>query len=378
MSESKTTRRRAIAGGLAVAAAATARPSGADEHVAASYEFRAYEVGDQQGIESLRLAQRSAAAPVGDEVLIRPRAAALNNRDLSIARGLYGGRKPGSRIPVGDGAGDVVAVGDKVTGLAPGDRVTAPHFSEWLDGRYDPAALRTDIGNSMDGWLAGLIRLRAHSLVKIPDGMSYADAAALGAAGITAWQVLEKLGEIKAGDVVLTLGTGGVSILTLQIAKMNGAQVAITSSSDDKLALARRLGADITVNYRSEPEWDKAVKAATGGRGVDIVVETVGLTTLSQSLRACAPHARIGFLGALGGRSDEQVQLGPLLFGNLVLRGITSGSRLTLEELLRASAANGLKPHIDRTFGFDEAPAAYEYLQAAQHVGKIVIDTTDA
>jgi NADPH:quinone reductase-like Zn-dependent oxidoreductase len=361
-----------------MAAAATTHPGRAQEEGAGPRAFRAYEIGAQRGIASLRLAARTASEPSGDEVLIRPWAAALNHRDLSISLGRYGGPKPDSRIPVGDGAGEVLAVGEKVSDIRPGDRVTAAHFSEWLDGQYPRAALRTDIGNSMDGWLAGLITLRAHSLVKLPDDMSYADAAALGAAGITAWEVLENLGQIKAGDVVLTLGTGGVSTLALQIAKMNGAQVAITSSSDDKLALAKRLGADITVNYREQPEWDKAVKAATGGKGADIVLETVGLTTLSQSLRACAPHARVGFLGALGGRSDEQIQLGPLLLGNLVLRGITSGSRKTLVDLLRASAANGLQPYIDRTFSFGEAPAAYEYLQAAGHVGKVVIDLADA
>lgn len=335
--------------------------------------FQAFEVGPQQGLGSLRPVTREPAEIPAGEVLVRVRAAALNHRDLSILKGQYGAKKPDDRVPGGDGAGEVVAVGPGVTGVNTGDRVTAPHFVLWLDGEYDPAVFVADLGSSRDGWLSEFILLPAAALVKLPEGMSFADAAALGAAGITAWTVLRTLGQMKPGDTVLTLGTGGVSILALQLASIAGARVAITSSSDDKLAVARELGADITVNYRKDPNWADTVRAATGGRGVDIVVETVGLATLEQSLSACAPNARVGLLGALGGRPEDGVQLGSLILGNVILKGITSGSRRMLEDLLVAFDTNDVQPKIDRVFPFAETSAALDYLAKARHIGKVVI-----
>ena len=338
--------------------------------------YRCYEVGAQQGIDSLRSVTRRARAPGAGEVLVAMRAAALNYRDLMILSGGYGERKPEDRVPLGDGAGDVVAVGPGVNAIRVGDRVTAPHFASWLDGAFDPAVFGRDLGSSMDGWLGEYVTLPAPACVRLPDDMPYEDAAALGAAGITAWAVLEAHGGIKPSDTVLTLGTGGVAILALQIAKMNGARVAITSSSNEKLEIARQLGADITVNYRENPQWERRVREATGGRGVDIVVETVGLGTLPQSLACCAPNARVGLLGALDQGGDKAPNLSALYFGNIVLKGITSGSRAMLADLLRASAANGLHPRIDKLFSFDQAPAALAYLQDAGHVGKVVIRHT--
>jgi NADPH:quinone reductase-like Zn-dependent oxidoreductase len=368
-------RREALAGALSLAAGTAAGGSQSmNERVNwRSEPFKAFEVGPQQGLDSLREVTRQLDEVPAGEVLVRVRAAALNHRDLSILNGQYGARKPETRVPGGDGSGEVVAVGPGVSGIAPGDRVTAPHFVQWLDGEYDPAIFMADLGSSRDGWFAEFILLPAPALVKLPDGMSFEDAAALGAAGITAWTVLRTLGQIKPGDTVLTLGTGGVSMLALQIAGMAGARVAITSSSDSKLAIARDVGADITVNYRNDPDWPATVRAATGGRGVDIVVETVGLATLTQSLSCCAPNARIGLLGALGGRPEKGVELGGLILGNTVLKGITSGSRQMLQDLLTAFAVNGVRPRIDRVFPFADTPAAYDYLARAGHIGKVVV-----
>ncbi len=335
--------------------------------------MRAYQIGAQQGLGSLSLASRAQPQAGPGEVVIEVRASALNHRDLSILDGRYGPRKPDERIPVGDGAGIVREIGVGVSKFKVGDRVTAPHFVLWQDGDYDPVIFGEDAGNTRDGWLAEQIVLPANSLVSVPDTMSFEDAAALGAAGITAWHVIETLGGIKAGDTVLTLGTGGVSMLALQIAKMSGARVAITSSSDDKLAVCRELGAEITVNYRKQADWQNAIREATGGRGVDIVVETVGVSSLTQSLACCAPNARVGLLGALGGPAVGQTNLGMLIVNNIVLKGITSGSKRMLEDLLRASTANGLKPKIDRVFPFGEAASALAYLQSGQHMGKVVI-----
>ena len=339
----------------------------------AGQDYRCYELGDQSGIGAIGAVSRTARAPAADEVLVRTKVAALNYRDLLLAAGQYGPGTPASRVPLSDGAGEVLAVGEGVTEVQAGDRVTAPHFIDWLDGDFETGVFAADLGISTDGWLSELVWLPARSLVKLPEGMRYESAAALGVAGITAWRVLEVLGNIKSGDTVLTLGTGGVSIMALQIAGMNGARVAITSSSHDKLELAKRLGADITVNYREQPEWHDAVRAANGGRGVDIVVETVGAATLEKSLLACAPNARIGILGVLAPAPEKMPDLMPLYGNNITIQGVTSGSRRMLDNLLRASAANGMQPHVDKAFGFDQALEAYEYLQAAGHVGKIVI-----
>jgi NADPH:quinone reductase-like Zn-dependent oxidoreductase len=185
--------------------------------------------------------------------------------------------------------------------------------------------------------------------------------------------VIETFAGVKAGDTVLVLGTGGVSIFGLQIAKMNGARVAVTSSSDEKLAACRKLGADILVNYRTTTEWDKSVLEATGGRGADIVVETGGIGTLSRSLAATAANGRIGLVGALGGRGDGPPNLGALVGKNIILKGITSGSRRSFLDLLRAFRANGVKPVIDKVFPFAEAGAAYRYLEVGGHLGKVLI-----
>ncbi len=377
MDQFPVSRRTALAGSLSLAAASVAPATDAAVDNSAGTVFQeadAYTVGDQQGISSLRRVRLPVAEPGDDEVVVAMRAAALNYRDLLIARGQYGGTKPESRVPLGDGAGEIVAQGKAVKGHKIGDRVTAPHFISWLDGDFNPSVFAQDLGSTRDGWLAELITLPASALVRIPNRMSYADAAALGAAGITAWTVLETLGQVKPGDTVLTLGTGGVAILALQIAKMNGATVAITSSSDHKLAIARELGADITVNYRRNPQWAEAVRAATGGSGVDIVVETVGVGTLPQSLSCCAPNARVGLLGALAGNAGKPTDLSALYFGNIILKGITSGSRAMLAALLRACEANSLRPRIDRSFPYAEAIDAFDHLNAAKHVGKVVIE----
>lgn len=378
MKDFTTTRRGALAAaGASLAGASLGTRAAADENATSAGDLKVidrFEIGAQQGLESLRRVTASLPGPGPGEVLVRTRAAALNHRDLMIMDGRYGSPKPENRVPGSDGAGDVVAAGPGVTGVAVDDRVTVPNFVGWVDGEFEQRYFASDMGVARDGWLAEYVVVPAEAVVKIPDEISYADAAALGVAAVTAWHVLEHLGQIKAGDLVLTLGTGGVSMLALQIAKMNGARVAITSSSDEKLELARSLGADITVNYRSTPDWAKAVREANGGRGVDIVVETVGLTTLPMSLASCATNAHVGLLGGLGGVPDGPTNLFSLIPANITVKGITSGSRRMQSALLRACAANGVKPHIDRRFAFADTPAALAYLRSGGHVGKIVVE----
>lgn len=337
-------------------------------------EIRAYQVGDQKGLDSLTLTQRPDPVPGPGQVVVRTRAAALNNRDISVLHGRYLGRKVApERIPLADGAGDVIAVGEGVTRVAVGDRVTAVPFTSWADGEFDPSVFVADLGVGVDGWLTEKALLPADALVKVSDRIDYTDAAALSAVGVTAWSILHGLGAVKPGDVVLTLGTGGLSMMAVQLAKMAGARAAITSSSDEKLAAARALGADITVNYRTHPNWGEKIVEATDGHGVDIVVETVGASTLTQSLAACAPNARIGFVGSLGGQATAVPNFGTVIRKNVTIKGLTGGTRRTLERLHRAVEASGLRPVIDKVFSFENAPAAFAHLAKGDHLGKVVI-----
>jgi len=335
---------------------------------------KAYQIGPQTGLESLTSVTRPAPLPGPGEAVLKVLYVCLNHRDLNVLAGTYGARRPEDRIPVSEGVGEVVAVGEGVMNVKPGDRVICPHFVTWLDGDFSPAAFGTDIGITHDGWLAEQVRIPAAALIKVPDGVSDIQAAPLASSALTAWHALVEVGKIKAGDLVLALGTGGVSIFALQIAKMHGARVAITSSSDEKLALARSLGADITINYNTTPDWAAALSAANSGAGADIIVETGGQSTLSQSIAAAAPNARLAIIGFLAGTDSPGLpNYGSIIGKNLTLRGIAEGSRAMLTRLLSAVAANGLQPVIDKTFSFDEAPQAYRYLKSGSHVGKVLI-----
>ncbi|MSO96985.1 MAG: NAD(P)-dependent alcohol dehydrogenase [Rhodospirillaceae bacterium] len=335
--------------------------------------MKVWELGEQKGIASLRMVERPEPKPGPGQALIQVKATSLNRRDISLTEGKYMGAKPPNRIPLSDGAGDVLAVGDGVTNVKTGERVVATHFTPWLEGDFDPSFFGADLGSTIDGMLGERVLVPAACLLPIPKSLSYAEAASLPVAAVTAWSVVQNFAKIKSGDTVLALGTGGVSIFALQIAKMNGAHMAITSSSDEKLARCKALGADITVNYKTTPDWDKAILAATGGRGVNIVVETGGLATLTQSMASCAPNGRIGLVGGLGGRSESPPNTGPLLLKNLTLKGITSGSRRMFADLLKALDATNTKPVIDKTFAFADANMAYQYMLDSEFIGKIVI-----
>lgn len=334
--------------------------------------MKTYQIGDQKDLNSLTLADRPTPQPGPGEALVAMRAASLNHRDLLILRSKYGAAKPATRIPLSDGAGDVIAVGAGVTNVKAGDRVSGIHFTPWVDGAFSPAFFGGDLGVTIDGWLTEQAIIPAQALVAIPKELTYIDAASMPVAAGTAWHAIHTFGQVKAGETVLVLGTGGVSIFGLQIARMSGARVAITSSSDDKLALCKKMGADILVNYKTNPDWEKAVLAATEGRGADIVVETGG-GTVAKSIACTAPNGRIGLIGALSAPGDTPPALGALLGKNITMKGITSGSRRAFADLMRAFATNGVKPVIDKTFPLAEAPAAYAYLDTGAHIGKVMI-----
>jgi NADPH:quinone reductase-like Zn-dependent oxidoreductase len=336
--------------------------------------MKVFEIGEQQGLASLTASERPEPVPGPGEAVLHVRAVCLNHRDLNIVSGTYGPRRPTNRVPVSDGVGEVVALGEGVAGVAVGDRAICGHFCSWLDGAFSPSVFGRDLGVTLDGWLAEKIVVPAAALVKVPDSVSDERAVALGAAGLTAWHARVEVGRIKAGDLVLTLGTGGVSIFALQLAKLHGARVAITSSSDEKLAQAKALGADILVNYSRDPDWAAAVMAGSGGAGADIVVETGGLATLSQSIAAAAPNGRIALIGALAGApSGVLPNFSSILGKNLVLRGITAGNRRMLADLVRAVDAGGLVPVIGARFDFDAAPEAYALLKSGACVGKVLV-----
>ena len=333
--------------------------------------MQAWQIQSTEGIEGLKQTALSLPDPGPGEVRIRLRANSVNYRDLSVvsdpaARGIA---LP--RIPNSDGAGEVLAVGMGVTDFAPGDRVAGCFFQNWIDGPCTAEAMASALGGELDGVLAEEANLKAGGLVKIPDHLSFAEAATLPCAALTAWRALVEVGRLKAGDTVLLLGTGGVSIFALQFATLMGARVIITSSSDEKLARARELGAWQTVNYRTTPDWEKPVLEMTGGRGVDLTVEVGGAGTLEKSIAATRIAGTIGFIGVLAG---GQVNPRPIMSKSLTVQGIYVGSRNLFRDMNRAIAASGLRPVIDRTFGFDEAPEAYRAMRSAGHFGKLVIE----
>ena len=315
--------------------------------------MKVWEVGAQTGISSLRSATRNDPETQAGHAVIKVYASALNHRDLMITEKKYGGAKPENRIPLSDGAGEVIAVGEGVSNVKIGDRVVANMFANWIDGPWVPGLFSADYGNTRDGWAAERISAPAISLAKVPEHLSWEQAATLPSAGVTAWNNLHVLGRMKAGDSVLVLGTGGVSIMGLQLAKAGGGRVIVTSSSDEKLAKAKKLGADILINYKKTPDWEKEVMSAT------------------KSLQAAAFGARIGLIGGLDASQPPQVL--PLVAKNALLGGITVGSVKMLKDMLACIAAVKMKPLVDRVFAFDDIPKAYEYLDGASHIGKVVI-----
>lgn len=338
--------------------------------------MRAYGVGDQSGLAGLSRQSLPDPEPAPGEILVRTIAAGLNYRDLMLLRGAYGAPQPPTRVPLADGVGVVTGLGHGVTELAVGDRVIAPHFVGWLDGPYSMAVFGRDLGASIDGWLAEHVILPAAATIRVPDGVGDSTAATLAVGGATVWHAMVAFGGVQPGELVLTQGTGGMAIFALQLAKAMGAEVAITSSSDAKLEQCRALGADHIVNYREQPDWAAALLAATGGRGADVVVDTLGFAALGQTVAATAVNGRIGTLGALSGTPRDQgsASQGPIIAKNIAIKGIASGSRAMLAAALDVVASKGISTVIDRSFGFDDAPAAYAHLESGAHLGKVLIE----
>jgi NADPH:quinone reductase-like Zn-dependent oxidoreductase len=336
--------------------------------------MRAYEVvAGSSSLDGLRRCERPDPVPLPHQILVRIQAAALNYRDLLIPRGHYmGGTVPVNTIPMSDGAGEVVAVGSAVSRFRVGDRVAGTFFRGWLDGKPPSGPLVALGAPPADGVLADLAVFDQHDAVAVPSHLSAAGAATLPCAAVTAWRALVDIGRVAPGETVLLLGTGGVSIFGLQFALLAGARVLVTSSSDEKLARAKALGADGCINYLSTPEWDKEVLKLTAGRGVDHVLDVGGAGTLARSIGSVAVGGRVAMIGVLTGIGAAGSPYG-LLGKQASLHGVFVGSRGHFERMNAAISTHRMQPVVDREFGFDDALAAYRYLESGAHFGKVVI-----
>ncbi|GAB3151840.1 NAD(P)-dependent alcohol dehydrogenase [Amycolatopsis stemonae] len=311
--------------------------------------------------------------PQRGEVLVRVRATSLNYRDLLILRGDHFTNGPGDLIPVSDAAGEVAAVGEGVTRFAAGDRVLDAFHSNWIGGRLPAAETLRGYGNAQDGWLAEYRAVSENALVALPDSLTYEQGATLPCAAVTAWTALNGGTPLSPADVVLTLGTGGVSLFALQLAKANGARVVATTSSPEKAESLRKLGADTVIDYRATPEWGKAVLDATGGRGADRIVEVGGPGTFAQSLVAAGTHhaeiALVGFVGAEGPPVDYM----DLFRSGATIRKTWVGSRDDTEDLVRRLAVRPIEPVIDSVHPFEDADAAFRRFESRENFGKVVV-----
>ena len=334
--------------------------------------MKAYEV-QKFGIENLALVERDSPQVGPTSVLVKFHAASLNYRDLMVVSGTYNPRMKMPAVPMSDGAGEVVAVGDAVTRWKVGDRVMPIFAQQWFDGDTSEEKRRTSLGAGAfwDGVLRELGTFDETGLVRIPDHLSFEEASCLPCAGVTAWHALAVSGRLKAGESVLTLGTGGVSIFALQFAKLFGARVISTTGSEEKMARIRELGADDVINYRTRKDWDIAVMELTGKLGVDHVVEVGGSGTLGKSLNSVRLGGHIAMIGALTGPGDFNPT--SVFMKAVRLQGIFVGSKSMFEEMNRAVEVGKLTPVVDRVFDFAEAREAMQYMQSGAHFGKVVI-----
>ncbi len=334
--------------------------------------MKAYEIPKAPtSLEDLRLVDRPNPTPGPSDVLVRIRAAALNYRDHAIMTGKYRYGVDHDTIPCSDAAGEVVSIGANVTRFKPGDRVIPSFFQLWIDGA--PPKSRRALGSPLDGTLAEFVSLHEDGWVAMPKNLSFEEAATLPCAGATAWNALMFAGtRVKPGDTVLCIGTGGVSMFALQIARAAGARVIVTSSSDAKIERARVLGASDGVNYKTHPDWEKEVLALTGGRGVDCVIENGGMGTLARSFECVGYGGKVALIGVLAGR-EGNANPHDLMFKSASLHGIGVGSRAILEQLIQAIEVNKIKPVIEKVFPFDHALDAFRLQASGNFLGKIAI-----
>ncbi len=334
-------------------------------------KMKAYET-NEFGIENLTLTERDKPQPRETEVLVKFHAASLNYRDLMMVKGFYNPKLKMPLVPLSDGAGEVVAVGESVTKWKVGDRVCPIFMQGWIDGAIDFQKARTALGGDFDGCLREFGAFDESGLVRIPEHLSYEEAATLPCAAVTAYNALYHSGNVKPGETVLLQGTGGVSIFALQFAGVLGARTIITSSSDEKLQRAKELGADDLINYKEREDWDRAVLDLTEKRGVDHVIEVGGAGTMQKSVNAVKMGGDVSVIGVLAGKGEFNPT--SLLMKTVKLQGIYVGSRQMFEQMnLMICQHTHLKPVIDKVFEFGEVKDALNYMESGSHFGKIVV-----
>ena len=340
--------------------------------------MKSYHINKGEGLSGLTIREHDIPVPGPREILVRVRASSLNFRELMIlVLGYYPLPIRPDVVPVSEGAGEVVAIGSNVTRVKVGERVAGAVFPYWIDGPFawDYAA---QLGGSLDGMLTEYAVLPEEGVVHIPEHLSFEEAAALPLVGVTAWSALTGGRPLQAGDTVLTLGSGGVSLCALQFAKLFGARVIATTSSKEKAERLKALGADDVVNYRTTPDWHVAVRELTGGRGVDLVVEIGGPGTIEQSIKSTRFSGEIALIGSLARDASTSTipalnVLRAAIAGVVTLRSIAAGSRAQFLAMNRAITMHQLKPVIDRVFPFEDAQAAYRYYEDGQHFGKVIL-----
>ncbi|MDF9618223.1 NAD(P)-dependent alcohol dehydrogenase [Pseudomonas entomophila] len=322
------------------------------------------------GYDKVQLGTCEAAAPQAGEITVRLHASSLNYHDFAVVSGMWGPSE--RRIPMADGAGEVIAVGAGVSEFKVGDAVVSTFFPSWLDGQAQVEGFASVPGDGVDGYARAQVTARATSFTHAPKGYSHAEAATLTTAGLTAWRALMSDDHLKPGDSVLVQGTGGVSIFALQFAKLAGATVIATSSSDAKLERLKALGADHLINYRSTPAWGEKVRELTDNRGVDHVIEVGGPATLEQSMIAARIGGHVSLIGILTGVAG-QLPLVQALVRQIRLQGVLVGSRAQQQAMVRAIDANGLRPVVDKHFELEQMVEAFKYQESNKHFGKICL-----
>jgi NADPH:quinone reductase-like Zn-dependent oxidoreductase len=323
------------------------------------------------GIENLQIIDRPEPRPGHGQVLLKMKAWSLNYRDLLVTKGLYNPKLKFPFTPLSDGVGEVIGVGDGVTRVKLGDRVAGCFMQRWIAGELTDAGARSGLGGNIDGIAAEQVVLPEDGVVKFPVHLSDEEAATLPCAAVTAWNALITQGQLKAGDTILIQGTGGVSIFALQFARMLGARVIATSSSNTKLERAKQMGASDGINYKDLTAWDEKVRELTGGQGVDHVVEVGGAGTFNQSMKSVRLGGIVSLIGVLAGKGD--VNLMPVLMKSVRVQGIFVGSREMFEAMNRAIALHQMKPVVDRLFDFKDIQAALKHMESGAHFGKICV-----
>ena len=335
--------------------------------------MRVFQIEGDWGMDHLKLSTRPEPTAGPGQVVVKMTASSLNYRDLVVPNRGYGnhtGTLP--LIPVSDGVGVVSAIAPGVTRVAVGDRVCPTFFQNWISGEPDLERLTRSLGGPIDGTMTDYMCLPEGGLTKVPAHLSDLEAATLPCAALTAWSALVTCGNIRPGDRVLVQGCGGVALFAVAFAKLLGAHVTVISSSEERLERVKQLGADAGINYRGTPEWAKATRDITAGRGYDLILELGGEKTLPQSLRCIRPGGTVAMIGILSG-SAMATSLGLIITRQVRLQGVTVGHRDGFEAMVRAIDQHRLKPVVDRVFPFEELKEAMAYLHTGAQFGKVCV-----